>query len=257
MTVTAPALPAGVTAVIVVLFTTTTLVADALPKVTVAPETKFVPVMVTAVPPDVVPVLGLTLVTVGIATYVNPFARLPFCPLTVTVTETAPAVPAGVVAEIVVLFTTDILVAAADPNVTDAPVAKFVPVIVTAVPPTVEPLFGLTLVIVGAVLTVAENVAICITQAPAEFSDALALLLPATLTTLSSAISPSGEVIMREVNPVPAARVEVATVFAPKINSLATLVVMAPLLAVLLFPLAPAVTSSVPTPLYSRIRTSG
>jgi hypothetical protein len=65
VTVTAPVLPAGVVAVIVVLFTTTTLVAAALPNVTVAPATKFVPVIVTAVPPTVDPLLGLTLLTVG------------------------------------------------------------------------------------------------------------------------------------------------------------------------------------------------
>jgi hypothetical protein len=68
VTVTAPALPAGVVAVMVVAFTTTTFVAAALPNFTVAPEAKFVPVMVTDVPPDVVPVLGLTLLTVGGAT---------------------------------------------------------------------------------------------------------------------------------------------------------------------------------------------
>ena len=62
---------------IVVLFTTTTLVAATLPNVTVAPEAKFVPVIVTAVPPTVVPPFGLTLLTVGGATYVNPLARLP------------------------------------------------------------------------------------------------------------------------------------------------------------------------------------
>jgi hypothetical protein len=80
---------------------------------------------------------------------VNPVAKLPLCPLTVTVTVTAPALPAGVVAVIWVALTTTTLVAAAAPNVTVAPVAKFVPVIVTAVPPAVEPLFGDTLVTVG------------------------------------------------------------------------------------------------------------
>jgi hypothetical protein len=50
---------------------------------------------------------------------------------------------------IVVLFTTATLVAATPPNVTVAPVAKFVPVSVTAVPPAVAPLFGLTLLTVG------------------------------------------------------------------------------------------------------------
>jgi hypothetical protein len=65
VTVTAPVLPAGVVAVIVVLLTTTTFVAAALPNFTVAPATKFVPVIVTAVPPAVDPLLGLTLLTVG------------------------------------------------------------------------------------------------------------------------------------------------------------------------------------------------
>jgi hypothetical protein len=65
VTVTGPALPTGVVAVIVVLFATTTFVADALPNVTVAPAKKFVPVIVTAVPPAVGPLFGLTLPTVG------------------------------------------------------------------------------------------------------------------------------------------------------------------------------------------------
>ena len=77
VTVTAPALPAGVVAVIVVLFTTATFVAAVPPKVTVAPVAKFVPVIVTAVPPAVPPLLGDTLVTVGTTTYVYPFVRLP------------------------------------------------------------------------------------------------------------------------------------------------------------------------------------
>ena len=75
----------------------------------------------------------------------NPLARLPLCPFTVTVTVTAPALPAGVVAVIVVLLTTTTLVAAVPPNVTVAPEAKFVPVIVTAVPPAASPLLGETL----------------------------------------------------------------------------------------------------------------
>jgi hypothetical protein len=65
VTVTAPALPAGVVAVIVVPLTTTTFVADAAPKVTPAPAAKFVPVIVTAVPPAVDPLAGETLLTVG------------------------------------------------------------------------------------------------------------------------------------------------------------------------------------------------
>ena len=149
VTVTAPALPAGAVAVIEVLLTTTTLVAAVPPNVTVAPVAKFVPVIVTAVPPAVGPLFGDTLLTVGITAYVNPLVRLPLCPLTVTVTVTAPALPAGAVAVISVGLTTTTLVAAVAPNVTVAPVAKLVPVIVTAVPPAVKPLFGDTLVTVG------------------------------------------------------------------------------------------------------------
>jgi hypothetical protein len=82
--------------------------------------------------------------------YVNPLVRLPLCPLLlVTVTVTAP-LPAGVVAVIDVALTTTTFVAAVAPNFTVAPAAKFVPVIVTAVPPATGPLFGLTLLTVGA-----------------------------------------------------------------------------------------------------------
>jgi len=80
---------------------------------------------------------------------VNPLAKLPLCPFTVTVTVTAPALRAGVVAVICVALATTTLVAAVPPNVTVAPAAKFAPVIVTAVPPAVGPPFGDTLVTVG------------------------------------------------------------------------------------------------------------
>ena len=83
----------------------------------------------------------------------NPLARFPLCaPGLVTVTVTAPALPAGVVAVLLVLLTTTTLVAAVPPNVTVAPAAKFVPVMVTAVPPATGPLFGDTLLTVGGAL---------------------------------------------------------------------------------------------------------
>ena len=59
----------------------------------------------------------------------------------------------------VVLFTITTLVAAAPPNVTAAPPAKFVPVIVTAVPPAVDPLFGDTPLTVGGAVSVMPAVA--------------------------------------------------------------------------------------------------
>jgi hypothetical protein len=52
-------------AVIEEAFTTLTFVAAAPPNVTVAPDTKLVPMMVTEVPPLVVPEFGETPVTVG------------------------------------------------------------------------------------------------------------------------------------------------------------------------------------------------
>jgi len=57
-TFTAPEAWAGVTAVIVVPLTTFMFVAAFPPMVTVAPETKFEPEIVTAVPPPVPPLLG-------------------------------------------------------------------------------------------------------------------------------------------------------------------------------------------------------
>jgi hypothetical protein len=81
---------------------------------------------------------------------VNPLAKLPLSPLVlVTVTATVPALSAGVVAVIVVLFTTTTFVAAELPNVTVAPDTKFVPVIVTDVPPARPPLLGVMLLTVG------------------------------------------------------------------------------------------------------------
>jgi hypothetical protein len=73
--------------------TTTTLVAADPPKETVAPDTKFVPVIVTGVPPPNGPETGATADTVGAATYVNwsltDVADVPA--ELVTVTSTTPA----------------------------------------------------------------------------------------------------------------------------------------------------------------------
>src|ERR1700682_6419533 len=91
------------------------------------------------------------LIGVGEAVYVNPPGRVPLCASAlVTVTFTAPAACAGVLAVIVVLLTTLTPVAALPPTLTAAPAAKFVPVIVTAVPPVVGPDAGATPLTVGA-----------------------------------------------------------------------------------------------------------
>ena len=118
------------------------------PTVTVA-LAKFVPVIVIVVPPVAGPLDGLTLATVGAATYVNCVAAVTGPPVVVTTTFCAPD-PAGVVAVITValLVTTAAL---APPTVTVA-LVKFVPTIVIIVPPATGPLDGLTLATVGAAI---------------------------------------------------------------------------------------------------------
>ena len=60
-------------------------------------------------------------------------------PPVVTIIPTAPALRAGVIQVIVVLFTIVREVAAVIPNVTEVAPVKFVPVIVTVVPPAMPP----------------------------------------------------------------------------------------------------------------------
>ena len=71
VTSTVPADSAGLTAVISVDETSTTLLATVDPKSTSAGEVKLLPVIVTDVAPAVDPEVGLTAVTAGVATYVN------------------------------------------------------------------------------------------------------------------------------------------------------------------------------------------
>ena len=149
-TLFAPTVPAGVTAVTLVDETTTTLVAATPPTVTLVAPVKFVPVIVIAVPPAVEPVAGETEETVGGKKYVNPGITLALPPGVVTATLFSPTVPAGVTAVTLVEETTTTLVAATPPTVTLVVPVRFVPVIVIAVPPRVEPEVGATDVIVGA-----------------------------------------------------------------------------------------------------------
>ena len=70
-------------------------------------------------------------------------------PVVVTVMSTVPAEPAGAVAVIEVALLTAKLVALVAPNLTALAPVRFVPVIVTVVPPEVGPAVGLTPVTVG------------------------------------------------------------------------------------------------------------
>jgi len=122
-----------------------TTAALAPPTVTVAPV-KFVPVIVIVVPPVAGPLDGLTLATVGAATYVNFVAAVTGPTAVVTTTFCAPD-PAGVVAVMIVALLVN-TVALTLPTVTVA-LAKLVPTIVIVVPPATGPLDGLTLATVG------------------------------------------------------------------------------------------------------------
>ena len=73
-------------------------------------------------------------------------------PPVVTIMSTAPAVRAGVIQVIVVLFTMLREVADNPPNVTNVAPVKFVPLIVTLVPPSVLPVNCEMLVIFGGVI---------------------------------------------------------------------------------------------------------
>ena len=95
---------------------------------------KLVPVMVTVLPLG--PEVGVNEVIVGAAAYVNAPASVAVPPAVVTLTLTAPAGLAGVVAVIWVAELTVKLVAAVTPKLTALAPVKLVPVIVTVVPPT-------------------------------------------------------------------------------------------------------------------------
>jgi hypothetical protein len=149
LTSTAPD-PAGDTAVTDVGEFTFTPVAAAVPNLTVVALLKFVPLIVTVLPPAVGPVFGLTPVTVGGGAYLNSSAPLVVLvpPDVPTVTWTVPD-PAGATAVIDVSEATLMLVASAEPNLTAVASPRLVPVIVTVVPPASGPSPGATFVKVG------------------------------------------------------------------------------------------------------------
>jgi hypothetical protein len=93
------------------------------------------------------------------AMYLNPLACVPLCLSGfVTTMFTVPPACDGVVATIDVRLATSTVVAAGTPpNETMAPGTKFVPVIVTVVPPFADPVLGTTPVTVGAAARVGAS----------------------------------------------------------------------------------------------------
>jgi hypothetical protein len=143
---------AAVTAVIEVALLTVKLAAAVAPKSTTVAPVKFVPVMVTDDPPDAVPELGLTPVTVGnvaLKVYSSPEPELAVPAGVVTLIWTLPADSAGVTAVIWVSLLTVKLVAPMVPKSTTVAPLRPVPVITICVPPAVVPVVGVKEAIAG------------------------------------------------------------------------------------------------------------
>jgi hypothetical protein len=108
--------------------------------------------------------------TVGAATYVKPLTEVPNPPSLVTTTFSAPAVFSGVVAEILVVELTVNVMALVPPNVTAVAPVKFVPVMVTTVPPANFPAEGEIEVIVGGEAVGIPLIVFEAVPPPAEFT---------------------------------------------------------------------------------------
>ena len=115
--------------------------------------------------------------------------KVPFVPLGfVTTTAASPLEPAGKLAWMVLMFATETLSAGTPPTVTLAPAAKSLPEMVTAVPPFVGSVFGVTL---G---DVAVPKGVLVVKLKAKDGD----IWPSTLVTVMLA-NPTGKEGVRQV----------------------------------------------------------
>jgi len=119
------------------------------PKVTDVAPVKFVPVIVTTVPPEVEPEIGLKEVAVGAAEPTNVYAPPAVPPGVVTVRTANPADFAGATTVSWVAELTVNAVAGVPPKLTEDVLSKLVPVTITVLPPLTGPVFGLIVVIAG------------------------------------------------------------------------------------------------------------
>jgi hypothetical protein len=233
VTSTVPDDSAGAIAVIDVLEPTVTLVAAwPVPNATVAPDTKPVPVIVTVVPAESGPPLGLIPVTAGTGSNVNLSAVLvaDVPPGVVTVMSTVPLDCGGAVAVIDVAELTVVLAALAVPNATVvAPRTKFVPVIVTDVPPVTGPAFvpiavsdaGESNMNLSAALAadVPPGVVTRMSTVPADAAGEVAVIdvLELTVTLLAAWPAPNATVVP-ETNPVPVIVTDVPPAVGPALG---------------------------------------
>ncbi len=115
------------------------------------PAWKFVPVILTSVPPVVLPKPGETPVSVDAASrYVKALGSVNVFAPQVSVMPTMPPMCAGVTA-VSVELSTKVVFAGIPPKATEQPATRFAPARVTLVPPAVPPLDGVTLVSAGVV----------------------------------------------------------------------------------------------------------
>lgn len=150
-TLATPGLPAGMVQLRLVLLIAVTSVAGTPPNVTLLTAVRFVPVIVTVLPPTVTPLYGAMAVTVGgVSAKLKSALGALVPPGVVTCTLAVPPLPLGVVHVMLVLFTTVTPVAAAPPMLTPVAPEKLLPVIVTLVPPFAVPLVGEMLLTMGA-----------------------------------------------------------------------------------------------------------
>jgi hypothetical protein len=122
------------------------------PNLTTVAPMKFVPVIVTVVPPRVEPLVGVKLTMIGMpaVTNVKLAVEVAVPPEVVTLIFTVPAACALVLATTLLVPVTEKLVAGVVPNVTEVAPFRLVPVMATVVPPLVDPLVGVNEVMVGA-----------------------------------------------------------------------------------------------------------
>ncbi len=150
---TAPAaFRAGVLQVIRVSLTTLKDGSFTPPTVTDVVPVKSLPLIVTSVPPFVLPVNGKILLIEAGVTKVKEANVLLGPPPVRTITPAAPTAPSGVIQVNVVSSTTVILVETAFPKETDVAPVRFVPVIVTLFPPALVPAGGEIALINGGII---------------------------------------------------------------------------------------------------------
>jgi hypothetical protein len=139
---TVPAACALVLATIFVVPVTMKAVAGVVPKLTDVAPFRSVPVIVTVVPPSVEPLVVVKEVIVGVGTMkVKLPVEVSGPSGVVTVISTVPDACGAVWATMVCVSTT-VKITVVVPNLTDVAPMRFVPVIVTVVPPSVDPLVG-------------------------------------------------------------------------------------------------------------------